>query len=310
LAISDIGARMTPETRGILAIVVTMLLFTCMDACAKYLLERNPTVMVVWARFASQMALVLTISAPMLRTYLRTARPGLQLGRSVLHAVATGMFFLSLNFMALAETVAVFEVAPLLITLLAALVLGERVGPRRWTGVVIGLCGALVIIRPGLDVFQPAALLPFGAAICMAGFQIITRLIGTADAMRTTMIYSGVVGLAATSAMLPWWWQMPSTADALMMASFGWIGYFGHLTLVYALGQAPASTLAPYNYCGFLWAILMGLIVFAELPDEPTLIGAAIILGAGIYVWHRERVHARRGAASLPRSVPKPVPGR
>jgi drug/metabolite transporter (DMT)-like permease len=299
LAASDIGARLTPETRGILGIVLAMLLFTCMDSCAKYLLERNGTVMVVWARFASQMALVLAISAPMLRTHLRTARPALQLGRSTLHALATGMFFYSLNFMPLAETVAVFEVAPLLITVLAALVLREQVGPRRWAGVVIGLCGALVIIRPGLDVFQPAALLPFGAAMCMAGFQIITRLIGTADRMWTTMIYSGAVGLVASSAMLPWWWETPSLADALIMASFGWIGYLGHLALVYALGEAPASTLAPYNYCGFLWAILLGFVLFAEMPDGATLAGGAIILGAGIYVWHRERMHARNLATAI-----------
>ena len=299
MPLSDIGARLTPETRGILGILLAMLLFTCMDSCAKYLLERNGTVMVVWARFASQTGLVLALSAPMLRTCLRTARPGLQLGRSTLHAIATGMFFYALNFMPLAETVAVFEVAPLLITLLAALVLGEQVGPRRWAGVAIGLCGALIIIRPGLDVFQPAALLPFGAAISMAGFQIITRLIGTADLMRTTMIYSGAVGLLASSAMLPWWWQTPTLADALIMATFGWIGYVGHLALVYALGQAPASTLAPYNYAGFLWAILLGLLLFAELPDGPTLAGGAVILGAGIYVWHRERVHGRSAAAAL-----------
>ncbi len=270
-----------------------------MDSCAEYLLQHNNTVMVVWARFASQMGLVLAISAPMLRNHLRTARPGLQLGRSTLHALATGMFFYSLNFMPLAETVAVFEVAPLLITVLAALVLRERVGPRRWAGVLIGLCGALVIIRPGLDVFQQAALLPFGAAMCMAGFQIITRLIGTADLMRTTMIYSGAVGLLASSAMLPWWWETPTLTDGLIMATFGWIGYLGHLALVYALGQAPASTLAPYNYCGFLWAILLGLILFAEMPDGATLAGGAIILGAGIYVWHRERMHARKVAAAV-----------
>lgn len=299
MATSDIGARLTPETHGIVGIVLAMLLFTCMDLCAKYLLERNDTVMVVWARFASQMALVLAISAPMLRSHARTARPVLQLGRSILHALATGMFFYALNFMALAEAVAVFEVAPLLITVLAALVLAERVGPRRWAGVAIGLCGALIIIRPGLDVFQPAALLPFGAAACMAGFQIITRLIGTADAMRTTMIYSGAVGLVATSALLPWRWETPSAADAVLMASFGWLGYLGHLALVYALRQAPASTLAPYNYCGFVWATLLALLVFGEVPDGPTLVGAGVILGAGIYVWHRERVHARRTAVAV-----------
>lgn len=297
--ISTIAARLTPESRGILGILLAMLLFTCMDVCAKWLLERNPTVMVVWARFASQMALVLAISGPALGRHLRTRRPGLQLARSTLHVVATGSFFLSLNFMELAEAVAVFEVAPLLITVLAAVVLREQVGPRRWAGVVIGLCGALIIIRPGLDVFQPAALLPFAAATCMAGFQIVTRLIGTADTMRTTMIYSGLVGLLATSAMLPWYWQTPSLADAALMATFGWLGYLGHLALVYALGQAPASTLAPYNYAGFLWAILLGLLLFSELPDPVTLVGASVILGAGIYVWHRERVRGRPAAAPV-----------
>lgn len=297
IVLATLAARLTPETRGIIGIVLAMLLFTCMDSCAKYLLQRNDTVMVVWARFASQTALVLAISAPNLGTLIRTRRPGLQFGRSALHAMATGMFFFALNFMALAEAVAVFEVAPLMITGLAALLLGEQVGPRRWTGVVIGLCGALIIIRPGLDVFQPAALLPLAAAMCMAGFQIATRMIGTADRIGTTMIYSGLVGLLATSALLPWFWQTPTAADAALMATFGWLGYFGHLSLVYALGQAPASTLAPYNYTGFLWALTLGLLLFGEMPDKVTLIGAAIILGAGVYVWHRERV---REAAPIP----------
>lgn len=289
-----IAARMRPETRGILAIVLVMFLFTCMDACAKYLLERNNTVMVVWARFASQTVLVLAISAPQLRTLARTRKPGLQLVRSALHSLSTGLFFLSLNFMQLAEAAAVFEVAPLLITVLAAWVLAERVGPRRWAGVAIGLCGALIIIRPGLDVFQPAALLPLGAALTMAGFQITTRMIGTSDRMGTTMLYSALVGLVGASLLLPWFWETPTLADAALLATFGWLGYFGHLVLVYALGQAPASTLAPYNYADFLWALLIGFIMFSELPDAMTLIGAGVILGSGIYVWHRERVHALR----------------
>lgn len=293
-------ARLSPETRGIIGILLAMLTFTIMDSCAKYLLERNSTVMVVWARFMSQMVLVLAISAPLLRTYLRTRKPKLQLARSVLHAMATGCFFLSLNFMELAEAVAVFEVAPLLITVFAALILAEQVGPRRWTGVVIGLCGALVIIRPGLDVFQPAAILPLIAATGMALFQIVTRLIGTADPMRTTMIYSGLVGTLGTTALLPFFWETPSLADAVLMAFFGWFGYVGHLFLVYALGQAPASVLAPYNYAGFLWALLVGLMVFGELPDGMTLLGAGIILGAGLYVWHRERVRSQ--AITRPRS--------
>ena len=293
--------RFSPETRGIVGIVLAMLLFTCMDVCAKYLLERNPTVMVVWARFTGQMVLVLAVSLPHLRRHLTTRRPALQLGRSTLHLAATSCFFLALNYMALAEAVAVFEVAPLLITVFAAIILHEQVGPRRWAGVLVGLCGALIIIRPGLNVFQPAAVLPFIAATCMAGFQIITRLIGTADTMRTTMIYSGLVGTLVTSAAVPFFWITPTWGDALLMATFGWIGFCGHYALVYALGQAPASTLAPFNYTGFLWAILLGLTFFSEIPDPVTLFGAAIILSAGIYVWHRERVRGVRPPVLAPR---------
>jgi drug/metabolite transporter (DMT)-like permease len=210
----------------------------------------------------------------------------------VLHLVANALFFIALSTMGLAETTAVFEVSPLLITVFAFLILGETVGPRRWAAVIIGLCGALIIIRPGMEVFQPAALLPFGAAVCMALFQIIVRMIGSADSIETSMIYAGVAGTVVMSAVVPFYWQTPTLMDAIGLATFGWIGFLGHVCLLYALTQAPASTLAPYNYAGFVWAVMIGFVVFAEVPDALTFVGAGIILAAGIYVWHRERVRA------------------
>lgn len=281
-----------PVTRGIAAIVMAMLLFAVMDSCAKALLERYPTTQVVWARFASQTFLISVIFLPSLWRRMQSANLPVQVLRSVFHLAATASFFLALNFMPLAEAVAVFEVSPLLITILAALVLREHVGPRRWAGVVIGLMGALVIIRPGLDVFQPAALLPLLAASCMAGFQISTRFLGGADSIWTTMIWSGGVGFVVTSAVVPFYWVTPTLADAALMATFGWIGFLGHTCLVYALAQAPASVLAPYNYVGFIWASLLAFLIFGEVPDSVTLLGAGIIIGAGVYVWYRERVRA------------------
>ena len=202
--------RLSPETRGTLGIVAAMLLFVIMDSCAKALMVRNDPVMVIWARFAGQMLLVCIVFAPRLRTHMRTARPGLQAARSVLHLVANALFFIALSTMGLAETTAVFEVSPLLITVFAFLILGETVGPRRWAAVIIGLCGALIIIRPGMEVFQPAALLPFGAAVCMALFQIIVRMIGSADSIETSMLYAGVAGTVVMSAVVPFYWQTPT----------------------------------------------------------------------------------------------------
>lgn len=276
--------------------VAAMFLFVCMDAVAKTLLERLPVAEVVWARFAVQTLLVALIFLPSLPTKLKTQHLPLQIGRALLLFTATCFFFTALQFMELAETVALFEVSPLLITALGAVVLGEAVGPRRWAAVVVGLVGALIIIRPGLGVFQPAALLPLGAATCFASYQIATRYLGQAEPIWTTMLYTTGVGAILASFALPFVWVTPTLTEVGLMTLFGVFGLTGHFSLVYALGQAPASALAPFNYAGFVWALLIGLAVFNELPDALTFLGAALILGAGIYVWHRERVRA--GAVS------------
>ena len=276
-----------------IGILLAMFLFTCMDVVAKSLLERYPTAQVVWARYTGQTILMAVIFLPSLTSRLRTKHLKLQLVRSALLFTATCFFFTALNFLELAEAVAVFEIAPLLITLMGALVLGEQVGPRRWAAVVIGLMGALIILRPGMEVFQPAALLPMVAATCMAAYQIATRYLGAAEPIWTTMLYTAGVGTVLASLAVPFVWVTPTALDAAIMVSFGWVGFLGHLCLVYALGQAPASTLAPFNYAGFVWAALLGFLWFAEVPDAVTLFGASIIVGAGIYVWHRERVRAK-----------------
>jgi drug/metabolite transporter (DMT)-like permease len=286
----SILARLTPGTRGILGVVTAMLMFAIMDSFAKDLLERYPTPMVVWARFASQMVLVFVIIAPALMRHLRTAHLGLQLGRSALHLAANMMFFLALTAMTLADASAVLHTAPLMITLFAALILGERVGVLRWTGVLVGLCGALIIVRPGFDVFQPAALWVLGACACLALFQITARIIGAQDGIWTTMFYSGLVGTVVMSAAVPFYWTTPSLADGVVLITFGWIGCVGHIALFWGLTQAPASQLAPYNYANFIWAVLLGLVIFGEVPDYATFVGSALILGAGLYNWHRERV--------------------
>ncbi len=285
-----LGAGLTPESRGILAVLFAFLTISSMDTIAKTLLETLHPVQVVWARYTSQTVFIVILLAPRLRSLARTASPGLQLFRSGLLFAATLLFFTALSLMEFAEAVALLQTAPLIITALAALVLGEAVGIRRWSGVCIGLIGALIIVRPGLGVFQPAALLPLGAAVCMASYQVATRMLSTADSIWTTLLYTAGVGTLIASAAVPLFWTPPSLTEALLMAVIGVIAGFGHLALVYGLSQASASMLAPFNYTALVWATLLGFVFFAELPDAMTLAGAAIVVGAGLYVWHRERV--------------------
>ncbi|MDH3665871.1 MAG: DMT family transporter [Paracoccaceae bacterium] len=287
------GAGLAPETRGMLGIIFAFLLFAGVDTIARHLTGSFHPVQVVWARYASQMVLVIAIMAPRLPRLVRTANPGLQLLRSGLLFAATLCFFNALSLMKLAEASALLQTAPLLITALAPFLLGESVGIRRWTGVVVGLFGALIIIQPGAGVFQWAALLPLGAASFLALYQIATRMLSGADSIWTTVFYTAGVGALIASVAVPWFWTTPTFAEAVLMLGMGLLAGIGHLALVYAMGQASASALAPFNYSQLVWAALLGLLFLGEWPKTTTIAGAAVIVSAGLYVWHRERVRAR-----------------
>lgn len=279
---------MASETRGILLVILAVFLFSCMDTIAKELTARYDTVQVVWARYASQTFWAVLILSPRLRSVLATDRLGLQLLRSALLFGATFFFFSSLGHLAFAEATAIFEVAPLFITILSVLVLAERVGPRRWAGVAAGLVGALVIIRPGSEVFSLASLLPVGGAACFAGYSVATRFLGHDESPFTSLIYTTLIGTVVASLALPFAWETPAGADALAMASFGILGMAGQLSLIVALRFTPASLVAPFTYFGLAFNTLWGFAIFAEVPDVWTVAGALIIVGAGLYVWHRE----------------------
>ncbi|MEL6768330.1 MAG: DMT family transporter [Pseudomonadota bacterium] len=280
---------LTPETRGVLGMAVATFFFITMDSFAKGLGEHLPPMMVVWARYLSQTLLLMLLFAPSLRRRLVTTAPGLQLLRGALLFTVTALFFSALAVLPLAEAIALVQVGPLFMTALAALILAEKVGPRRWAAVAVGLLGALLIIRPGLAVFQPAALLALSAAFCFAAFQVLTRYLGGADAIWTTMLWTSITGLMLATATLPWTWAAPTAAALPGMVLVGAAGLIGHAVFVWAIGQVPASVLAPFNYLSLLWAMLAGLVIFGEVPEALTLLGAAIIVSAGIYVWHRER---------------------
>lgn len=286
--------RLSLESWGILLMVLTMLFFSLMDSVAKALSTHNSSAMVVWARYASQTFWAFLVLSPWLGRLLRTNQIKMQLLRSAFLFCATIAFFTSLRHLKLAEATAIFEVAPLMITILSIYVLRETVGIHRKLGVAIGMLGALIIVRPGIGIFNWAALLPVVAASFYASYSIATRFLGRDENPATSFLYTALIGAIAASLLVVPFWQTPSSDDAMIMATFGILGGIGHIALITALRCAPASMLAPFGYVGLMFNTLWGYVFFDELPDLYTIIGAVIIVGAGLYVWHREtRIKAR-----------------
>lgn len=280
-------------TKGIACALMVTLSFAAMDAISKELSQTYEPLFVVWMRYITQAIGSLIIFAPRLVERLRTKHLGLQILRSTLLFCSTLMFFYGFAHLPLAEVNAIAQVGPLAITALAALILGERVGIHRWTGVAIGLLGALIIIRPGLGSAGWPVLFPLAGTLCFAFYNIATRFLGRDDSIWTTFLYTGLVGAVAASLFLPSVWQTPSITHLPLVLLIGVFGSLGQLMLVLALSYAAASLIAPFFYTSFLWAVLLGIFLFGEWVDFWTILGAGIIISAGLYVRHRELLRAK-----------------
>lgn len=278
---------------GILMMLAAVVAFTAMDAAAKGLIDRYDTIQVVWARYTVQTLGVALWQARRLRQVLTTRHPWLQAARSACQLGSTALFFAALRWIGLAEATAIADLSPVLITLGAAVFLGERIGPRRMLGVGVAFLGALVIIRPGSDVFTPASLLPLAGAVCYVGYALITRRIGQQESVWTALLYSTLIGAAATTLALPAVWKPIELGDLWLFVGIGVIGVIAQLFLIRAFTLAEASVVAPFGQLDLVFAALWGLTMFGEFPDRWTIVGALVIAGAGLYVWHRETQAAR-----------------
>lgn len=288
---------LSPTASGILLYIVAIFLMSVMDLTAKTLSTELPVLEVVWARYAGQTVVVTLIVMPRLRQVARTNYPGMQFLRSLFLLGATSMFFFGISRMGLAETTAIMDVNPVLITLGAALFLGEKLGPRRLIGIGAALVGAMIVIRPGSAVFSPWALLSLGAAICYSGFALITRHVGKGETVWTSLFYTALLGAAVLSVAVVPIWVMPSPRALILMAVIGLIAATGQFLMIRAFMLAEASAVAPFSYVGLLFATLWGALFFGTFPDGPTIAGAAIIVAAGTYVWHRETRDTRKAQA-------------
>ncbi|MEF9604300.1 DMT family transporter [Paracoccus sp. PXZ] len=279
-------ARST-QLRGILLLLLAIFLFTLMDATGKHLSTLYHPVQVVWVRFVTNLAIVAVIFAPRLRSTLATRRPVVQFFRGVTQLGSILLFFSALQFIGLAEATAIMDINPVLITLGAAIFLGESIGIRRILGILAALCGALIIIRPGAGVFHPAALLALVAAVTYAAGAILTRL-ARSDSTATSVLWSALVGSILASLAVPFFWQPIAASDLWAFLLLGGLGTAAQALLIRAFSLAEAAAIAPFGYTGLIWAGLWGWLFWGTLPDRWTFVGALIIVVAGIYVWMRE----------------------
>ena len=263
-------------------------LFTVMDAIAKQLTKEVGLIQTIWVRYTGQALLVFLIVLPRLREVAKSQYPKLQLLRSVVLMAATCLFFLSISKIGLAEATAIMDINPVLITLGAFLFLGEKIGPRRILGIIASMIGALIIIRPGSDVFTVYAVLPLVAAVCYTTYNLTTRFVGNRESPWTSLLYSALFGAVVFSCMVPFFWQPVSLFSAGLMVLLSLCGTFSQLFLIRALAIGEASLLAPFAYVGLIYATIWGLVFFGEFPDEWSIIGAIIIAISGFYVWYRD----------------------
>ena len=279
-------ARAT-QLRGILLLLAAIMTFTLMDATAKHLTQTYHPVQVVWVRFVANLVIVGLLVGPRLGRTLRSTRPGIQFCRALTQLGSVGLFFTALQHIGLAEATAIMDINPVLNTVAAALFLCERIGLRRAVGIAAALVGALIIIRPGAGVFQPAALLPLLGAFTYAAGAILTRL-ARGDSTATSILWSAIVGTLATSALVPFFWQPIAAGDAWAFLLLGLFGTVAQALLIRAFALAEAAAIAPFGYTGLIWAGLWGWLFWGTVPDRWTILGALIIVVAGLYVWMRE----------------------
>ncbi|MGI3171572.1 DMT family transporter [Pseudooceanicola sp. C21-150M6] len=262
--------------------------FTSMDALAKAISLRSSPVMALWARYAGQGIIVLILVAPRLRTVARSNFPGLQLVRSVLLLCATGCFFVGLGYLEIAEATAIMDINPMIITLGAAVFLGEKLGPRRIIAIVIAMIGAMIVIRPGSGVMSWAALFPLGSAIFYSTFSLITRHVGNREDPWTSLLYGALFGSIVMTGIVLVSWQTPDLTTMVLMAAIACVGTLAQLLFIRAFTAGEAAMLAPFGYVGLIFATFWGYSAFGEVPDIWTVTGAVVIVASGVYVWHRE----------------------
>ncbi|MDH3692181.1 MAG: DMT family transporter [Gammaproteobacteria bacterium] len=274
---------------GIVLMLGSAVLISCSDTVAKLMTREVSILQLSLVQGLVMMLLVPFIArTTRIRNIVTTGRPGLQAIRSVCIFISSITFYTGLKHLELVDVVAIIFVGPLIITALSALILKETVGARRWIACVVGFLGALVIIRPGFSDFGWEVVFPLLATSFYSIYVICTRIVAPIEPHSTLMFYSALFGVLILGLSAPLYWVSPDAMGWVGLLTVGFVSGASAALGIWAYALAPASLLAPYGYVEILTATLFGFLVFQHLPDGYTVLGAAIIVASGVYIFRGE----------------------
>jgi drug/metabolite transporter (DMT)-like permease len=279
--------------------------FAVMDATIKWLTAEYsiPQIIALRSWFGLPILILLAMREGGLPA-LRTARPLVHIGRYLLVVLLSFSFFWALSHMKLVDAVAIAFATPIIVTALSVPLLREPVGQRRWIAIGVGFCGVLIMLRPGMGVFQWAALAALGSAVVYALLMITTRAFKNTETTASLMLYPQL-GISFTGIVMTYFfWITPPLFDLALFAFAGFFGSIGVVCMTHAFRMAPAATIAPFEYTALLWATLLGYLIWGELPDHFTLLGGSIVGASGLYIVYRETRKTGQSSPKLPSLSP------
>ena len=297
--ISTAADERSARLAGIGLMLLSIFMFSFGDAMGKFIVATYSVGQLLWLRACAALIVLLPMIWRHRATFMRLERPWLQLLRVTLSTLEVAAFFLATVYLPLADVVTYYLACPIFVTALSAIVLRERVGWRRWSAVLIGFCGVLIALRPSSQTVSWPALIALGGSLSFAVLMLITRsLRATPDIVLASSQFAGTFVLGAL--MSPFGWVTPSLASVGLFAAAGCISVSALLCVNRSLKLAPASVVVPYQYSMIVWAVMFGYVVFGDVPQPATIFGAAIIIGAGFYIFLRERELGRKDAVVSP----------
>jgi drug/metabolite transporter (DMT)-like permease len=294
-AYDDRSARLA----GIALMVLSIFLFSFGDAMGKFIVATYSVGQLLFLRACAALLVLAPLIWRQRAEFSHLERPWLQLFRVTLSTLEVAAFFLATRYLPLADVITYYLAGPIFVTALSAILLGEHVGWRRWTAILIGFCGVLIALRPSAQTVSLPALIALGGSLSFALLMLITRsLRDTPDIVLASSQFGGTCLFGAALSVFDW---VPPTAGSLVLfAAAGFTSVAALLCVNRSLKLAPASVVVPYQYSMIVWAVIFGFVVFGDVPSVATIAGAAIIIGAGLYIFLRERDLGRHDAQVSP----------
>jgi drug/metabolite transporter (DMT)-like permease len=294
-----LAAGSRADDRVLMAIgllLLSVLCFSILNACAKYLTASFAASQIVWARYIFSFVFMMVVFMPRHGTRVfRVERPWSQIVRGFLLFMSSFFYFHGLAYLPLPTAASISQSSPLIVTAFSAPFLLEAVGLRRWVAVGVGFLGALIVVRPGMAGFDWHALFIVGSTTCSAFYQLFTRKYGGSERPEASATIATIVGTVAATPFLPFEWVMPTEWWQIgMFVGLGALAGLGHYFLTIAFSRAPAAIVAPFNYTQLICAAVLGYLIFGDVPDRWTWIGAGIIIASGLYIARQEQLQRRR----------------